>query len=166
MAKSSKKVAKKPASPARKPAAKREPARPVEHRVAVASVGIGVGFGPGRVEQFELRGAAIANASLPEGGTRTSGLVRIVRRKGAKGDSTIAYDPASLMAPLVITLLLDEEDFALFRDVFVRNPGAYDPSMRVWARTAAPLDVVKGSTAKPVQHGYNVDLVHAPGGQR
>jgi hypothetical protein len=161
-------AAKKPVkkAPDRAVSAKREASRPAEHRIAVASVGIAIGYGPARAEQFELRGAAIANASLPEGGTRTSGLVRIVRRKGARSEAAVAYDPASLTAPLTLTLLLDEEDFALFRDVFVKNPGSYDPAMRVWARTAAPLDTVKGSSAKPVQFGYSLDLVHTPGGSR
>ncbi len=161
----------------KKPVAKKAPARsaptkrpaaaaPVEHRIVAASVGVVVVGGPTRSEYFELRGAAVANASLADGGARTTGLVQIMRKKGAKGGDSVAYDPASLNRALVFTLLLGDEDFALFRDVFVRNPGGYDPGFRLWARTARPIDMTAVAGQPVIAFGYSLDLVHTPGGQR
>jgi hypothetical protein len=145
--------------------AKRAPsAPPVEHRIAVASVGITVAFAPARAEQFELRGSGTVNASLPDGGTRTTGEATVILRKG-KSSNSVVYDPASLNRNLVFTLFLDEADFALFNAVFVRNPGGYDPGLRLWAKTAKAIDTA-GDSQPAVDFGYRLDLVHTPAGQR
>jgi hypothetical protein len=156
-------MAAKPRPKAKPAAAKRQPAPPpVEHRIAVASVSIVVAHGPGRVEKFELRGAATVNASLPDGGTRTTGEATVALKKGAKAGNSVAYDPASLNRNLVFTIFLDEADFALFNAVFVRNPGGYDPGLRLWARTASAIDA-SGGTHPAIDLGYRLDLVQTPG---
>ncbi len=154
-------------APARRPATKRaSAAAPVDHKLIVARVGVAVSHDKGRTQHFELAGAAIANSSLPDGGTRTSGLARINRKKGAKGSSSASYDPASLNRNLIFTLFLDQDDFDLFRDVFVRNPGGYDPGLRLWVRTARPFDTATAASQPAVAFGYSLDLVQTPGGPR
>ena len=161
-------MARKPKKPAPRKAPTRSAPRrapaaaPVDHRLVVASVGLAVSYAKGRVQHFELSGAAIANSSLPDGGTRISGLVRLGRKKGGKGSDSAAYDPASLDRNLVLTLFVDDDDFALFRDVFVRNPGGYDPGIRLWARTARPFDTATAASQPVIAFGYSLDLVQTP----
>ncbi|MEO8667641.1 MAG: hypothetical protein ABI399_03940 [Bauldia sp.] len=160
-------MAVKPKPKARVVPARRAPAAPpVEHRIAVASVGITVAYSPARAEQFELRGAGTLNASLPDGGTRTTGQATVILGRGARSGNSVAYDPASLNRNLIFTLFFDAADFALFHDVFVRNPGGYDPGLRLWAKTAGPLDTADADTQPAIDFGYRLDLVHTPAGQR
>ncbi len=130
---------KKPAprkAPARSAPARRAPAAaPVDHRLVVASVGLAVPTPRGGSSIRTVR-RGDCQRSLPDGGTRIVRLVRLGRKRGGKGSDSAAYDPASLDRNLVLTLFVDDDDFALFRDVFVRNPGGYDPGIRLWARTA------------------------------
>ena len=154
------------AAPAREAAPSHVSSAPVEHRIAVASVGITVGYTPDRVEQFEMHGAGTVNHSSPGGGTRTTGQATVVLRKGQKSNNRVSYDPGTLNRNLVFTLFLEEGDFALFHDVFVKNPGRYDPGLRLWARTAKPLDTSKADSQAALDVGYRLDLVQTPAGAR
>lgn len=162
-----KRPAPKPKAKAAKGAAKRNaPAAPTEHRLVVASVGIIVTYGPSRAEQLELRGAATVNASTANGGTRTTGVAAIVLRKGSRGESVASYDPASFNRTFAISLAMDDADFVLFHDVFVKNPGGYDPGLRLWAHTVGPLDTEAGGDRPVTGFGYRLNLVQTPTGQR
>jgi hypothetical protein len=161
--KAAKRLPTKPAAPAAK---RNAPAPSVEHRLAVASVGVAVSYGPARSEQLEFRGAATVNATLPNGGTRSAGVASIVLRKGAKIAGTAAYNPASFNRTFELTLAMEEADFALFHDVFVKNPGGYDPGLRLWVHTAEALDTEAGSDRPVTGFGYRLDLVQTPSGQR
>jgi hypothetical protein len=165
----------KPApKPKAKPAPKSAPARrspataasAVEHRLAVASVGITVAFATGRAEQFELRGAGTVNASAPDGGLRTTGMASIFLKKGASGRNSVSYNPGSFNDNLVFTLYVGEEDLTLFHDVFVKNPGGYDPGLRLWARTARSIDTSAADSQPALDFGYRLDLVQTPSGPR
>jgi hypothetical protein len=138
----------------------------VEHRIAVASVGITVAFASGRAEQFELRGAGTVNASAADGGVRTTGMASIFLKKGAAGQNRVSYNPGSFNDNLVFTLHVGEEDLALFHDVFVKNPGGYDPGLRLWARTARSIDTAAADSQPALDFGYRLDLVQTPSGPR
>jgi hypothetical protein len=153
-------------APASAPAARSVSASAVEHRIAVASVGVTVVFMPERAEQFEMRGAGTVNSSSPGGGTRTTGQATVILRKGTKSENRVSYDPGTLNRNLVFALFLEEADFALFHDVFVKNPGGYDPGLRLWAKTARPLDTSKADSQAALDFGYRLDLVQTPAGPR
>jgi len=161
----------KPAPKSRKPAARPAPAAkksdgPVEHRLVVASVGISVAYGPTRAESLELRGAATVNASAGEKAARTGGVATVSLKKGAKTDNRVAYDPANFNRTFALSLAMDEADFTLFHDVFVKNPGGYDPGLRLWVKTAGQIDTEAGGSQPVVGFGYRLDLVQAPSGSR
>jgi len=159
-------------APAPKPAAKK-PARraePIaaEHRVTVASVALAVSYGRDRSERMELRGAATLNANGEGGGLRTTGLVVLTERKGAKIANRIAFAPASLNRNLVLSLFLDEADLALFRALFVTGTGpeAGDPAVVFWARTVEPLKADAAATEAVIEFGFRLDFDPGPVGMR
>jgi hypothetical protein len=149
-----------PPKKAEKPKAEKPVA--TEHRLAVASVGVRVRYGPERSEQFEFRGACAVNASATDGGVRTSGMASVSLRAGAKAASRIDYTPASLNRNLVLTLFLDAADLAIFRDLFVTNPGGYDPGLTLWVKTARPLKTDAADSQPVSDFGYRLDLVQTP----
>ena len=148
-----------------KPAAKKSDP-PVEHRLVVASVGISVTYASARAEALEFRGAATVNASAGDKAARTGGVAAIVLKKGAKSDNRATYDPANFNRTFALSLSMDGADFDLFHDVFVKNPGGYDPGLRIWVKTAKPIDTEAGGSQPIVDFGYRLDLVHAPSGIR
>jgi hypothetical protein len=154
------KTAAKPA-----PAAKKNDV-PVEHRLVVASVGISVTYASARVETLELRGAATVNASAGDKAARTGGVATIVLKKAGKGDNRATYDPSNFNRTFALSLAMDEADFDLFHDVFVKNPGGYDPGLRIWVKTAKQIDTEAGGNHPIVDFGYRLDLVQAPPGSR
>ena len=166
-----KKPKKKPASKKAPPktAGKSSPAKrttkpaPVatEHRITVASVAVHVRYGRERSEEFELRGTATLNVGSPESIVRTTGVVRLI----GKGDAALSYNPASLNRNLIVTLLVDADDLALLREVFVTGTGSElsDPALTVWATTAAPLAPDAATEAAVVEYGYSLDFDPGPG---
>jgi hypothetical protein len=162
----------KPAQKVRtKPAARPAPAAkradgPVEHRLVVASIGISVTYASARAEALELRGTATVNASAGDKAARTGGVATIVLRKGARSDNRATYDPANFNRTFALSLAMDAADFDLFHDVFVKNPGGYDPGLRIWVKTARQIDTEAGGTQPVVDFGYRLDLVQAPSGNR
>ena len=152
---------------AKKPARRAEPIA-AEHRVAVASVALAVSYGRDRNERMELRGSATLNANAEGGSVRTTGLVVLNARKGAKIANRIAYAPASLNRNLVLSLFLEEDDLALFRALFVTGTGpeAGDPAVVFWARTVEPLKADETATEPVIEFGFRLDFDPAPVGMR
>jgi len=159
------------AKPAPKPAPvakKRAAAEPVaiEHRLAVASVVLAITYGRDRTERMELRGVATMNANAESGGQRTSGVVILAARKGAKSANRIVYAPASLNRNLLLSLFLDEADLALFRDLFVTGAGpeSADPGVVFWARTVHELKTDAPASEPVIEFGFRLDFAPAPAG--
>jgi hypothetical protein len=148
-----------------KPAAsaKSTAARPAiaEHRIAVAGVAVHVRYGRERVEEFELRGTAVLNVGAPEAIVRTTGVVRL---GSGKGESALAFNPASLNRNLVLSLSVGDADLALLREIFVTGTGSElsDPALTVWATTAALLAPDAAAESGVVEFGYSLDFDPAP----
>ncbi len=156
----------KPVQKVKAKSAARKSDAPVEHRLVVASVGIAVIYASARAEALEFRGAATVNSSAGDKAARTGGVATVTLRKGGKRDNRATYDPANFNRTFALSLAMDEADFDLFHDVFVKNPGGYDPGLRIWVKTAKPIDTEAGGSQPIVDFGYRLDLVHAPSGSR
>ena len=172
--KPAKKVAPRKAAPQAAPKTSRRAEKPpktpvaAEHRIVVASIGVHVSYRRNRTEQFELRGAATVNVGAPDSIVRTTGLVMLVSRQGAGGANGLVYNPASLNRNLVLTLLVDDADLALLREVFVTGTGSElsDPALTVWATTAKPLTPDAPAAEAVLEYGYSLDFDPAPMGPR